>query len=235
MRSKRARYKLRIYACTHMFCVVRCVHVCVCVCVCDTCVRAYVNAYMRVCSCDLVCARLYVIRAYVNACVRAYFVWRACMIAYVPELICFFPSRPPAGTLMSYLAQGQQEYVARSAFTAITGSHDEFNTISDLVNGVRSGVYLDWQALPTAASTSDSARLNAYLYDFYRHGQLRALQVVNGIREGDAWNELREFSLILRTIAVALSHYDESRVDVCRVAFERLGLEYQQRFQKVWA
>jgi hypothetical protein len=46
--------------------------------------------------------------------------------------------------------------------------------------------------------------VNAYLLDFYVHGQVKALSVANAIRRGDVWYVLDEFTLTLKAIREAL-------------------------------
>ncbi|KAJ2912887.1 hypothetical protein MD484_g7532, partial [Candolleomyces efflorescens] len=47
-------------------------------------------------------------------------------------------------------------------------------------------------------------KLNAYLYDFYIHGQVQTIVVANGIRKGDSWYLLEDFRLTLLTVKAAL-------------------------------
>ncbi|TRM63126.1 hypothetical protein BD626DRAFT_495574 [Schizophyllum amplum] len=46
--------------------------------------------------------------------------------------------------------------------------------------------------------------LNAYIYDFYTHGQTSTLAQANGIRHGDIWFLLEDFNLTLLTLKTAL-------------------------------
>lgn len=82
--------------------------------------------------------------------------------------------------------------VVRSPFVALSGHGDEFDTISDLCNTVRSGVFLEEAVvpyLPIYPQESDTP-LNAYLYDFYKHGDVKALEQANKIRASDVWFRL---------------------------------------------
>ena len=58
----------------------------------------------------------------------------------------------------------------------------------------------------TAIPANDVAvfGLNAYLLDFYTHGQATALSSANGIRRGDVWYALEDFVLSLKTIRGAM-------------------------------
>ncbi|KAL9023027.1 MAG: hypothetical protein Q9196_007422, partial [Gyalolechia fulgens] len=49
--------------------------------------------------------------------------------------------------------------------------------------------------------------LNAYLYDFYMHGDINALEHANGVRKSDVWFLLNDFSLVLATIVTSLAGY----------------------------
>jgi hypothetical protein len=53
--------------------------------------------------------------------------------------------------------------------------------------------------------------LNAYLLDFYTHGQVAALATANGIRRGDVWYALQEFDLTLMTVRGVLEQLLQRR------------------------
>jgi len=77
-----------------------------------------------------------------------------------------------------------------------------------LTRTCRSGLHLNEHAIPSMSSitgvpgqTSDGTfALNAYLLDFYTHGQVAALAAANGIRRGDVWFLLQDFTLSLMSI-----------------------------------
>ncbi|TFK24691.1 P-loop containing nucleoside triphosphate hydrolase protein [Coprinopsis marcescibilis] len=54
------------------------------------------------------------------------------------------------------------------------------------------------------AAKQDDLRLNAYLYDYYVHGQVPTLVAANGIRQGDLWYLLEDFRLTLASVRAAL-------------------------------
>lgn len=66
--------------------------------------------------------------------------------------------------------------------------------------------------------------LNAYLYDFYNHGDVEALAKANRIRRGDVWFVLNDFSMVLATIVTSLSNFmnlsTESDLDLTDVRGE---------------
>ncbi|PBK61939.1 hypothetical protein ARMSODRAFT_1025280 [Armillaria solidipes] len=100
----------------------------------------------------------------------------------------------------------------RSSFVATSGHFDEFQSVEELVRSARSGLHLNEHAIPsmtrfTAAhgSTIGSEHaLNAYLLDFFTHGQVSALEKANGIRRGDVWYFLQDFMLTLMVIKSSL-------------------------------
>ena len=77
----------------------------------------------------------------------------------------------------------------RSPFVALSGHDDNFESISDLCRDVRSGVFLEESVIPYIAISpfETDVPLNAYLYDFFRHGDITALRKANGIKRGDIW------------------------------------------------
>jgi len=90
---------------------------------------------------------------------------------------------------------------ARSLFVATSGHGDVFGDVGELVRTVRHGVHLNEHAIPTVEDIlNPELPLNAYLYDFFIHGQVDALVNMNGIRRGDVWYSLKEFHLVLTTI-----------------------------------
>jgi hypothetical protein len=86
-------------------------------------------------------------------------------------------------------------------------------------------------------------RLNNYIVAFYSHGQIKALVRDNGIREGDAWQKLKEFDMLLKVLVASLeARIGEvkeaggvvSRDDQC--VFEAVGALFQrfdEKFKKI--
>lgn len=77
----------------------------------------------------------------------------------------------------------------RSAFVALSGHGDEFESISDLCRTTRSGVFLEEAVIPHLDVYPDESKtpLNAYLYDFFMHGDQDALEKANGVKKSDVW------------------------------------------------
>ncbi|KAF7715746.1 Uncharacterized protein PECH_006191 [Penicillium ucsense] len=110
--------------------------------------------------------------------------------------------------LIPVLATSAKKILITSPFYALSGNSDQVKSISDLCQTVRSGVWLEEAVVPYVdVSPEGEAPLNAYLYDFFKHGNVSALQRENGIRRGDMWFLLNDFSLVLATIVTSLENF----------------------------
>ncbi|OAP63865.1 hypothetical protein AYL99_03092 [Fonsecaea erecta] len=96
-----------------------------------------------------------------------------------------------------------------SAFVALSGHRDEWKSVSDLCKMVRSGVWLEEAVVPYVGTypNDSTALLNAYLYDFFKHGNVVALEKENGVRKAEVWFVLNDFSLVLATIVTSLENF----------------------------
>jgi len=97
----------------------------------------------------------------------------------------------------------------RSPFAALSGHDDNFSSIQDLCSNVRSGVFMEESAIPSLpiAPHDTGGPLNGYLFNFYKHGDLRALSEDNRIRKGSVYIILKDYTLILSTIVASLKSY----------------------------
>ena len=66
-----------------------------------------------------------------------------------------------------------------SAFVALSGHKDTASTLSSLCGSLRSGLYLDPLIVPLLDLPSLPS--NAYLYDFFKHGQKTAILRYNKV------------------------------------------------------
>lgn len=123
------------------------------------------------------------------------------------------PTSPFDSAFIDHLVQTKIEPTARSIFAATSGLDDNFTSIYDLVSTVRNGIFLHEHAIPSMQRFIDYSglrtvapehELNAYIFDFYSHGQASTLAEANGIRRGDVWYALQEFELTLKTIRASL-------------------------------
>ncbi|KAE8307925.1 hypothetical protein BDV41DRAFT_568673 [Aspergillus transmontanensis] len=96
-----------------------------------------------------------------------------------------------------------------SAFVALSGHRDRWSSIPELCKNVRSGVWLEQAVVPYVGLYPREGKLplNAYLLDFFKHGNVHALETDNRVRKGDIWFVLNDFSLVLATIVTSLENF----------------------------
>jgi hypothetical protein len=90
-------------------------------------------------------------------------------------------------------------------------------------------VYTDVKVVPTLEVDVD---LNAYAYDFFNHGNYKALIQENGLMQGDAFNLLKDFMLVLQSISVSLTELAPEDGDDVVAAFTQLAQEFQSNFRE---
>ncbi|KAJ3492609.1 hypothetical protein NLG97_g5275 [Lecanicillium saksenae] len=98
----------------------------------------------------------------------------------------------------------------RSPFAALSGFTDDFKSIHELCTTVRSDVFIEESAvpyIPIYPIDTFARPWNAYIYDFFKHGDLTALVRDNMIKRGDVWFRLKDFSLILSAIITSLENF----------------------------
>ncbi len=69
--------------------------------------------------------------------------------------------------------------------------------------------------IPIYPEETNNVPFNAYILDFFKHGDLQALVRDNGIRRGDVWFHLKDFSLILVTIVTSFECLLDSKAESC--------------------
>ena len=90
-------------------------------------------------------------------------------------------------------------------------------------------MYTDVKVVPTLEV---DVHLNAYAYDFFNHGNYKALMQENGLMEGSAFHLLKDFMLVLKSISVSLTELaPEDGDDVVVKAFTQLAEEFQSQFE----
>ncbi|KAH9882277.1 hypothetical protein J1614_001449 [Plenodomus biglobosus] len=104
-----------------------------------------------------------------------------------------------SGEQFNITPSANQHTVLRSPFVSLSGHGDEFDSISNLCGTVRSGVFLEETVVPYLPIHPESkVPLNAYLYDFYKHGDLSALEKANKIRRSDVWFHLNALTNFIK-------------------------------------
>ncbi|GAA5927004.1 uncharacterized protein JCM15063_000429 [Sporobolomyces koalae] len=129
------------------------------------------------------------------------------------------PSGAADAAFASKLRQTELEVESRSVFAATSGHGDNFSSIKDLARSARSGVTLQQHAIPELASPgldSTEHQLDAYVVDFYRHGDLEVLVRENSMSRNKVWYNLQDFDRALSAIRAAfqtLYYRDDADVD----------------------
>jgi superfamily II RNA helicase len=97
----------------------------------------------------------------------------------------------------------------RSAFVALSGHGDDYDSISALCNTTREGVFLEEAVIPYVGIHPDETEmpLNAFLLDFFKHGDVHTIERANGIRRSDIWFLLNDFSLVLATLTASIASF----------------------------
>lgn len=130
-------------------------------------------------------------------------------------------SRSGASPFIDKLVRSAIRPVGRSSFVANSGHGDHYDTVEELCWTSRDGLHLNQFAIPSMRNfTSSSNRqndgymLNAYILDFYIHGQRAAIESANGIRDNDIWYLFDDFNLTLKSIRAGLRQLLESSDEV---------------------
>ncbi|KAG8960836.1 hypothetical protein FRC03_006079 [Tulasnella sp. 419] len=115
-----------------------------------------------------------------------------------------------------YLKSRANHFTALSSFVANSGRVDRtIDNVDDLIRTVRSGLHLNKQITPNMEDifSSNGLPLNAYIWDFFIHGQAEALNRDNMIRRGDIWYALQDFSLAMAAVQMGLENFMKSEGD----------------------
>lgn len=110
---------------------------------------------------------------------------------------------------MDELSQAMPQTKIRSPFVALSGAGDTFDSIHDLCTTTRDGVFLEEAVIPHVDIYPDEMDmpLNAWLLDFFKHGDIFTIERANGVRRADIWFLLNDFSLVLATIITSLLNF----------------------------
>ncbi|KAF9435528.1 hypothetical protein BGZ76_006111 [Entomortierella beljakovae] len=142
-----------------------------------------------------------------------------------------------SGKLADLLDYQSLKYRVRSPFTALAGVGDSFDSIYDMTTHCRPEISLDAHSIPFVdTSLGESGQLNAYLVDFFSHGQISALEKANGLKPGNSWQSLKQFTLVLTTIVASLTQRGVANEADARVlkGFTILKNNFYQKFLKVF-
>lgn len=126
-------------------------------------------------------------------------------------------------------------YNLLSPFACLSGKDNAAvgkGEIQVIDSNVRSALLAD-----TIPKISLGDSLNSYVLDFYNHGVYKSLVKDNGVREGEVFNLLKEFLLVLQTISTSLKQMapgEDEQPDLLILAFEQLAESFKFRFDKAF-
>ena len=89
-----------------------------------------------------------------------------------------------------------------SAFVALSGHEDKAESLAAMCDSMRDGLHLDPHIVPLLELPTRPN--NAYLFDFYKHGQKTALLRYNRVKEDTAHDNCKSFALVLKALHAAL-------------------------------
>jgi hypothetical protein len=130
------------------------------------------------------------------------------------------PAAPADGTVLASIRQSTIKTAARSPFVVVSGNSDNFDSLPDLVGSLKDGIYLDRSLVPVVAEIGKVA-CNAYLTDFFDHGERAPLATENGLRDASLYDRLNKFCHALRVIKDALNRRCEGETKFTRIDQER--------------
>jgi ATP-dependent RNA helicase DDX60 len=147
--------------------------------------------------------------------------------------ISFDTKRDPESMIVKALKDTAIDYVARSPFVATSGHGDSFDRIEDLADNIRTDILIERSAVPSMDNFIHPRLLDAYLLDFFKHGQIEALITGNGIHQGDVWFLLDGFNHILASIDESLKLVS-SGANVDFAGAEMLAYDAATEIEPMW-
>ncbi len=95
----------------------------------------------------------------------------------------------------------------RSSFSSVSGITDVLTSTPDFIESFGRDMPIPPSSLPLFESLDlrgRNLRLNAFVFDFFMHGDYRRIIKENNIRDGLAWEHLKKFDILLKLIKEAL-------------------------------
>nr|XP_054772972.1 probable ATP-dependent RNA helicase DDX60 [Lytechinus pictus] len=143
------------------------------------------------------------------------------------------------GNLITKLTASSNKGTTLSSFVMTSGNTDKdlekFD--ADISQAIRQGVHIEQSKIPTLIPAEDLADnrgkklyLNAYTYDFFKHGSKKLIERENGLQSGETFDKLKDFGLVIASISVALEELGPHQDNVV-LAFKQLKKEYTAKFR----
>ncbi|XP_043401268.1 probable ATP-dependent RNA helicase DDX60 [Chelonia mydas] len=137
--------------------------------------------------------------------------------------------------LTSHLMNSTKSIASVSPFTCLSGTVDQDLFDAENVNEAvlrTIGVNVRNAPLCWLEKYDNQGRrmpLNAYALDFFKHGSLIAVTRDNWLNEGDAYNLLKDFSLLIKAIRTSLGELCDDPNDNVVLAFQQLSESYCEK------
>ncbi|XP_072018235.1 probable ATP-dependent RNA helicase DDX60 [Amphiura filiformis] len=142
------------------------------------------------------------------------------------------------GDLMADMKVSSNKSTTLSPFVMTSGHKDENLHMfdADIKQAIGQGVHIEHSKIPTLKPAEDlkdirgkKVYINAYAYDFFKHGSQKLIERENRLQSGDVYNKLNDFRLVVASISVALAELGPEEDDVV-LAFKQLKKEYNAKF-----
>uniref|UniRef100_A0A6A7G030 ATP-dependent RNA helicase DDX60 isoform X1 n=2 Tax=Hirondellea gigas TaxID=1518452 RepID=A0A6A7G030_9CRUS len=140
--------------------------------------------------------------------------------------------------LVEEFKSSAREFHARSPFVALSGHTDSFLSGQEIMETVNHQIKIGETDFVPTIELKDARRrelpLNAYALDFFIHGAYARLLKDNSLVEGYAWDLLKEWSLILKSIKLALTYVIvDAESDKVFLTFTALSNEFKRAFDDI--
>lgn len=135
-------------------------------------------------------------------------------------------------TIEELLNKQSRRVIARSLFSALSGCGDQFDDIFDISSHLRPGLRIDKNSIPLLDMSDIDSPLNAYIVDFFSHGQLHTIEIINGIREGESFKRIKDMLLIIKTIYSSLYLRPNKEDNDILLTIKILMEKYETRFNE---
>eukprot|EP01026_Neomeris_dumetosa_P022768 TRINITY_DN1961_c0_g1_i1.p1 TRINITY_DN1961_c0_g1~~TRINITY_DN1961_c0_g1_i1.p1 ORF type:complete len:247 (-),score=9.32 TRINITY_DN1961_c0_g1_i1:433-1173(-) len=119
------------------------------------------------------------------------------------------------------------QYQVRSPFFALRGKGDEFDSVQELIEEITPELEVDANAL--SLFQRGDYPLNSYVVDFYTHNNYQRLLIENRIRDGDCWDTLKDWMLLLQSLTNSIVR---DRSQFCE-GLQFLTKKFRDQFKRV--
>jgi len=137
-----------------------------------------------------------------------------------------------AGRLIGQLTR----FRARSPFSAVSGSGDNFSSPSELIASVRGVIHLDLNSMPMVAPSLQGCSCleptNSWALDLMMHGKMRYLSEDNGISSTQTYKLVKSFVDAVKMATAALKAF-APKDDIVLTTLLQLGTEMQSTLSSI--